>query len=94
MYIARAAHSSYKVLLVKSLRQVSIIGIGLLGGSVSLAVRHRMPGVSVVGYSHRAATRRRAKALGIATQIVGDLAAGGGGAAQGVVATPKINVGK
>lgn len=34
-----------------------------------------MPGVVVVGYSHRAATRRRAKALGIASRVVGDLAA-------------------
>jgi len=60
---------------VKSLRQVSIVGLGLLGGSISLAVRQRMPGVVVVGYSHRAATRRRAKALGIASRVVGDLAA-------------------
>ncbi|MEN6576490.1 MAG: prephenate dehydrogenase/arogenate dehydrogenase family protein [Phycisphaerales bacterium] len=59
---------------MKSLRQVSIVGLGLLGGSISLAVRQRMPGVVVVGYSHRAATRRRAKALGIASQVVGDLA--------------------
>lgn len=60
---------------MKSLRQVSIVGLGLLGGSISLAVRQRMPGVVVVGYSHRAATRRRAKALGIASRVVGDLAA-------------------
>ena len=31
----------YKVLFVKSLRQISIIGLGLLGGSISLAVRAR-----------------------------------------------------
>jgi prephenate dehydrogenase len=73
---------------VKSLRQVTIIGIGLLGGSISLAVRHRMSGVAVVGYSHRAATRRRAKALGIATQIVGDLAAAARTADLVILATP------
>jgi len=73
---------------VKSLRQVSIVGLGLLGGSVSLAVRHRMPGMVVVGYSHRAATRRRAKALGIATQIVGDLAAAVRTADLVILATP------
>lgn len=59
---------------MKNLRQVSIIGLGLLGGSVSLAVRQHMPGTTVVGYSHRAATRRKAKALGVASRIAGDLA--------------------
>lgn len=73
---------------MKSLRQVSIIGLGLLGGSVSLAVRQRMPGVAVVGYSHRAATRRKAKALGIATRISGDLAAATATADLVILATP------
>lgn len=73
---------------MKSLRQVSVIGLGLLGGSVSLAVRQRMPGVQVVGYSHRAATRRKAKALGIATQVVGDLAAATATADLVILATP------
>jgi len=73
---------------VKSLRQVSIIGLGLLGGSVALAVRQRMPGVQVVGYSHRAATRRKAKALGISTQVVGDLAAATATADLVILATP------
>lgn len=73
---------------MKSLRQVSIIGLGLLGGSVALAVRQRMPGVQVVGYSHRAATRRKAKALGIATQVVGDLAAATATADLVILATP------
>jgi prephenate dehydrogenase len=73
---------------VKSLQQVSIIGLGLLGGSVSLAVRQRMPGVAVVGYSHRAATRRRAKSLGIATRVVGDLASATATADLVILATP------
>lgn len=73
---------------MKSLQQVSIIGLGLLGGSVSLAVRQRMPGVAVVGYSHRAATRRKAKSLGIATRIVGDLAAAAAQADLIILATP------
>lgn len=73
---------------MKSLRQVSIIGLGLLGGSVALAVRQRMPGVQVVGYSHRAATRRKAKALGISTQVVGDLAAATATADLVILATP------
>lgn len=73
---------------MKSLRQVSVIGLGLLGGSVSLAVRQRMPAIQVVGYSHRATTRRKAKTLGIATQVVGDLAAATATADLVILATP------
>jgi prephenate dehydrogenase len=62
--------------------------LGLLGGSIALAVRQRMPGVAVVGYSHRAATRRKAKALGIAAQVVGDLAAATASADLVILATP------
>ena len=73
---------------MSNLRQVSIIGLGLLGGSVALAVRQRLPGVAVVGYSHRAATRRKAKSLGIAAQVVGDLAAVTATADLVILATP------
>jgi prephenate dehydrogenase len=73
---------------VKSLRQISIVGLGLLGGSISLAVRERMPGVAVVGYSHRPATRRRARNLGIVTRVAGDLAAATKTADLVILATP------
>lgn len=73
---------------MKSLQQVSVIGLGLLGGSIALAVRQRMPGVQVVGYSHRPATRRKAKALGIANQVRGDLAAATATADLVILATP------
>jgi prephenate dehydrogenase len=75
-------------LFVKSLRQVSIIGLGLLGGSVALAVRQRMPGTAVIGYSHRPATRRRAKALGVVAQTAGTLRAAVAGADLVLLATP------
>jgi prephenate dehydrogenase len=73
---------------VKSLRQVSVIGLGLLGGSVALATRQHIPGTTVVGYSHRAATRRRAKALGIAPEVVGDLETAAATADLVILATP------
>jgi len=73
---------------VKSLRQVSIIGLGLLGGSVALAVRQRMPGTTVIGYSHRPATRRRAKTLGIVAETAGNLKAAVAAADLVVLATP------
>jgi prephenate dehydrogenase len=59
-----------------------------LGGSITLAVRQHIPGTTVVGYSHRAATRRKAKALGAATEIVADLAAAVTAADLIILATP------
>jgi len=73
---------------VKSLRQVSIIGLGLLGGSVALAVRQHMPGTAVIGYSHRPATRRRAKALGVVAETAASLEAAAAHADLVVLATP------
>jgi prephenate dehydrogenase len=73
---------------VKSLQRISIIGLGLLGGSVALAVRQRMPGTAVIGYSHRPATRRRAKALGVVARTAGRLEAAVADADLVVLATP------
>jgi prephenate dehydrogenase len=73
---------------VNDLRQVTIIGLGLLGGSVALAVRQRMPGTAVVGYSHRPATRRRARNLGVVTETAGSLKAAVADAGLVVLATP------
>ena len=88
MGIARIAPVSYKVFLVKNLRQVTVIGLGLLGGSVALAVRQRMPGTVVVGYSHRPATRRKAKALGTVNEVASDVAGAVAGAELVILATP------
>ena len=73
---------------MNELRRVSIIGLGLLGGSVALAVRQRMPGTAVIGYSHRPVTRRRARALGVVTETAGNLKAAVANADLIVLATP------
>jgi prephenate dehydrogenase len=62
-----------KVFTVKELKQITVIGLGLLGGSASLAILRSLPGVKVTGYSHRPATRRKAKKLAIANEIDDDL---------------------
>ncbi len=71
-----------------NLRQVSVIGLGLLGGSIALAVRQHLPAVRIVGYSHRPSTRRRAKALGVAADIAGKLASAVSTADLVILATP------
>jgi prephenate dehydrogenase len=59
--------------VLKQLRQITVIGLGLLGSSITLAVLHRLKGVKSVGYSHRAITRRKARRLGIAQKVVDDI---------------------
>ena len=73
---------------MKDLQKISIVGMGLLGGSVSLAIRQRTPGATVIGYSHRAATREKARDLALATEIVDDLATAVTDADLVILATP------
>ena len=49
----------------KDLNKACIIGLGLLGGSLGLAISRVMPDVKVVGYSHRQTTCERAVAAGV-----------------------------
>jgi cyclohexadieny/prephenate dehydrogenase len=52
-----------------SFERVAIIGLGLLGGSIGLAVRQYLPGVRTTGYDSDPATRRRAAERGLARSI-------------------------
>ncbi len=73
---------------MKDLRQISVIGLGLLGGSITLAILRTFPGVKTVGYSHRSKTRRKAKQLAVATEIVDDLNLSVSNADLVILATP------
>jgi prephenate dehydrogenase len=77
-----------KVFIVKDLRQITVIGLGLLGGSITLAVRRCFSTVRAVGYAHRASTRRRAQELSVATEVTGDLKVSVSQADIVIVATP------
>ena len=52
-----------------SFSRVAIIGLGLLGGSIGLAVQRFLPGVATAGYDSDAAVRRRAAERGLAASI-------------------------
>jgi prephenate dehydrogenase len=58
---------------MKDLKQVAVIGLGLLGGSIASGVLRCFSNVRVVGYAHRPATRARAEQLAVATEIVDSL---------------------
>ncbi|UIP07608.1 prephenate/arogenate dehydrogenase family protein [Erythrobacter sp. SDW2] len=48
-----------------SFQRVAIIGLGLLGGSLGLALRERLPQVETTGYDRDPATRQRAAERGL-----------------------------
>jgi cyclohexadieny/prephenate dehydrogenase len=52
-----------------SFRRVAIIGLGLIGGSIGLAVREHLPGVATRGYDADPAVRRRATERQLADEI-------------------------
>ncbi len=62
-----------KVLSLKNLRQITVIGLGLLGSSVTLAISRSLAGVRTVGYSHRATTRDKARKSGVAAVVCDDI---------------------
>ena len=52
-----------------SFERVAIIGLGLLGGSIGLAVREHIPGVATTGYDSDPQVRERARERGLAGTI-------------------------
>ena len=58
---------------MKDLKQITVIGLGLLGGSITSTVLRCFSGVKVVGYAHRPSTRKKARELAIADEVTGNL---------------------
>ena len=52
-----------------SFERVAIIGLGLIGGSIGLAVAEHLPGVVTTGYDADPTVRRRAEERGLAGTI-------------------------
>lgn len=57
----------------KDLQKISVIGLGLLGGSVSLALLRCLPEAAVIGYAHRRQTREKARWLGNGLEVTDSL---------------------
>jgi len=70
------------------LRKVAIIGLGLLGGSIGLAVREHLPDVATTGYDADPDVRSKARALGLAHTIADDPAEAVRGADLVVLCVP------
>lgn len=69
-------------------RRLSILGVGLLGGSIGLAVKSKVSSCTVAGYGHRRSTLEKAVALGAADEVHEDPAAAVRGADLVILCTP------
>ena len=56
------------------MERVAIVGLGLIGGSVGLALRAAVPGVEVIGVARREETARRAEEMGAVDRAGVDVA--------------------
>ncbi len=72
---------------MSKINHVAVIGLGLMGGSLGMALR-RQPGVRVAGYARRAETRRLALECGAVDAVFDDPAAAVRGARVTVICTP------
>jgi len=75
-------------LILKELRQITVVGLGLLGASVTLAVLRTLSAVKTIGYSHRHVTRQKARKLGVAGKIVDQIEQSVAGSDIVILATP------
>lgn len=72
----------------KDLDTIAILGLGLLGGSLAMAVRSHMPKIRLVGFAHRPSTRRKARAAGLVDLATGQVCQAVSDAQLVVLATP------
>jgi cyclohexadieny/prephenate dehydrogenase len=73
-------------------KQVGIIGLGLMGGSLGLALKRKPEAFSVVAYARRAETRAAALALGVADRVVDTPAAAADGSDVVVLCVPVLKL--
>ena len=71
-----------------SVRHVAIIGLGLIGGSIGLAVREHLPGVTTTGYDCDPRVRKRAAERALADTIADSPAAAVAGADLVILCVP------
>jgi prephenate dehydrogenase len=70
------------------LHRLSIIGVGLLGGSIGMAVRSVLSDCQIIGYGHRKETLERAVQIGAIDHGTSDLKQAVEGAEMVILCTP------
>lgn len=71
-----------------AIEKVAIIGLGLLGGSIGLAIKKHAPGIATTGYDADAATREKAKGRALCDTIADSAAAAVGDADLVILCVP------
>jgi prephenate dehydrogenase len=69
-------------------RQLTILGVGLLGGSIGLALRSATPKCRIIGYGHRRQTLDKAMEIGAIDGVEMDAAAAVAGSDLVILCTP------
>jgi prephenate dehydrogenase len=82
------AHSSHGKSTMKSWNTVAIVGVGLIGGSIGLALRKRNLAKNIVGIGHRQSSLRIARQVGAVDHTTIDLYKGVADAELVIVASP------
>jgi len=73
---------------MKELEHITVIGLGLLGGSISLTIKRTFERTKVTGYTHRDVTRQKARNLAVANEISDSLTKSVKNANLVILATP------
>jgi prephenate dehydrogenase len=76
------------------MRRVAILGLGLMGGSLGLALKRAGAALEVYGYARRAATRRAALARGAVDRVFDRPDAAVAGADLAVLCVPVLTIGE
>lgn len=74
------------------IKSVAIMGMGLMGGSLGLALRERCPGITVRGYARRGEARDQALSGGFVDAVFGNAAQAVADADLVVLCTPVLSM--
>ncbi len=75
------------------MERIAIIGLGLIGGSLALALKRSVASeAEIVGFSRRSETVTRAKERGVVDRAAGDMASAVEGADLVIIATPVMTI--
>ncbi|MHC4264445.1 MAG: prephenate dehydrogenase [Planctomycetota bacterium] len=58
---------------MKELRNITVVGLGLLGASITLTIKRSLSKSKVIGYSHRQVTRQKGRNWAVANEILDSL---------------------
>src|SRR5687768_18325839 len=78
----------YRTMQPNRFSRLSILGVGLLGGSIGLAVQSVLKSCKIVGYGHRRSTLETALKSGVVNEVYDDPAQAVRGADLVVLCTP------